>query len=154
MRPARVETIDEPLWDRMYAVNIKSIFLAAKYVVPEMKKAGGGAIINTGSVAGVRPRTYGSACVSPKGAVITLTEVLAVELARCNIRVNYINPVLTETSMVDSMSEESKKVILSTILVGYMAKSEDQAYAALYLASDESLMLTGASINVDGGYGI
>ena len=154
MRPTAVETIDESLWDHTYAVNVKSIFLGAKYVVPEMKKAGGGVIINTASISGVRPRTYISAYVSSKGAVIALTKALAVELASDNIRVNCINPVRTETPMTEGTPEERKKAIISTIPLGHSAKPEDIAYAALYLASDESSMLTGTSINVDGGRSI
>ncbi len=149
-----VENTEEYWWDRIYAINVKGVFFGAKYVVPEMKKAGGGAIINTASMGGVRPVKYGSTYASSKGAVITLTKALALELAPHNIRVNCITPTMTETPMTEGFSEKWKKVIMSNIPIGRIAKPEDVAYAALYLASDESLMLTGTSINVDGGRGI
>jgi len=148
-----VEEIDESSWDRTYDVNVKGIFLATKYIVPEMKKAGGGIIINTASMAGIRPVSRIADYASSKGAVITLTKALAIELAPYNIRVNCINPTITETPLVELMSEEWKKSIKSVLPLGRLAKPEDVAYAALYLAS-ESAMLTGMGINVDGGHGI
>lgn len=156
-KSTEVEDIDEPFWDRIYAVNVKSIFLAAKYAVPEMKKTGHGVIINTGSISGVRPRQFQCAYSSSKGAVNTLTKALALELAPSNIRVNCINPVATDTPMIRNLApegvsqQEYDRAIVSTIPVGHIAKPEDIAYAALYLASDESSMLTGTSINVSGG---
>jgi NAD(P)-dependent dehydrogenase (short-subunit alcohol dehydrogenase family) len=149
IEPATVETTDESLWDRTYAVNVKGIFLGAKYAVPEMKKAGGGVIINTASDSGVSPLPRASAYASSKGAVITLTKALAVELAPDNIRVNCISPTRTETAMASS--EERKKLMESLIPLGRSAKPEEIAYAALYLASDESSMLAGINLNVDGG---
>ena len=149
-----IENIDESSWDQIYAINVKGIFLAVKYVVPEMKRAGGGVIINTASVGGVLPRNYVSAYASSKGAVITLTKALALELAPDNIRVNCINPGWTTTPMTEGTSEERKKAIISTTPLRCAVRPEDIAYAALYLASDESSMLTGTSINVDGGRGI
>jgi len=149
-----VEEIDESSWDRTYDVNVKGIFLATKYIVPEMKKAGGGIIINTASMAGIRPVARIADYASSKGAVITLTKALAIELAPYNIRVNCINPTITETPLVELMSEEWKKSIKSVLPLGRLAKPEDVAYAALYLASKESAMLTGMGINVDGGHGI
>jgi len=154
IRPTPVENIDESQWDRIYAVNVKGIFLGAKYVVPEMKKAGGGVVINNASMGGVRPRRYSTAYASSKGAVITLTKALALELAQYNIRVNCINPGMTETPIIEGYSEGETKAILRTIPLGHAAKPEDIAYAALYLASDESSMVTGISLNVDGGRGI
>jgi 3-oxoacyl-[acyl-carrier protein] reductase len=144
-----VEAIDESSWDRSYAVNVKSIFLGAKYAVPEMRKTGGGVIINTGSTLGVRPgMKNSSAYASSKGALNTLTKALAVELAPDNIRVNCINPTAIESPI---FSEEQRKAVESHTPLGRMAKAQDIAYAALYLASDESSMITGISLNVDGG---
>ena len=154
MQPTAVETIDEALWDTMYATNVKSIFLTAKYAVPEMKRAGGGVIINNASISGVRPRMYDSVYSSSKGAVIALTKALALELAPDNIRVNCISPVATDTPMIAGTPEERKQAVLSTIPLGRIARPEDIAYAALYLASDESAMLTGTNLKVDGGRGI
>ncbi len=149
-----VESTEESWWDRIYAVNVKGIFFGAKYVVPEMKKAGGGVIINTASIAGIRPVKGLSAYASSKGAVITLTKALALELAPYNIRVNCINPGITDTPMNVVATEEQLKRTISMTPLGRQASPEDITYAALYLASDESSMLTGASINVDGGRGI
>jgi 3-oxoacyl-[acyl-carrier protein] reductase len=150
-----IEDIDELLWDRIYAVNVKGIFLAAKHAVPQMKKAGGGVIINIASMSGIRPRPNMCAYASSKGAAMTLTKSLAIELASFNIRVNCINPVATDTPLLRrGRDEEARKAMISTIPLGRLAKPEDIAYAALYLASDESQMLTGTCINVDGGRGV
>ncbi len=154
MRSIAVEDIEESFWDRIYTVNVKGIFLAVKYVAPEMKKAGGGVIINTASMLGLRPEAYISPYASSKGAVIILTKALALELAPDNIRVNCISPMLTETPMIAVVPEEQKKAIVSATPLGRLAKPEDIAYAALYLAAGESSMLTGANINVDGGIGV
>jgi 3-oxoacyl-[acyl-carrier protein] reductase len=159
--PYKLDEITEEEWDKTYAINVKSILWGAKHVVPEMKKIGGGAIINTASMAGVRPRkgfAYGSA----KAAAIALTRILAAHLASDNIRVNVINPVATETPLLkkflgveeEAQMETARKERVKTIPLGRTAKPEEIAYAAVYLASDEALMLTGVSINVDGGSGL
>lgn len=149
-----VELVEESTWERIFAVNVKGIFLAVKYAVPEMKKNGGGVIVNTASMTAVRPLKNMSAYAASKGAVITLTKALALELASFKIRVNCINPAITETPIISVLSEEQKRATVSTIPLGRMGKPEDMAHAALFLASDESAMLTGSSINVDGGRGI
>ena len=148
-----IEDTDESAWDQVYAVNVKGIFLTTKYVVPHMKKAGSGVIINTASMAGIRPDPRIAAYAGSKGSVITITKVLALELAP-NIRVNCVCPVLTETEMAKQLSEELKKMLITKIPLGRLAKPEDVANAALFLASDESSMLTGSAIQVDGGAGI
>ena len=154
-----IDELKEDLWDRMMEVNVKSIFLGAKFAVPIMKEQRGGVIINTGSIAGVRPRPGLNAYVASKGAVITLTKGLAMELAPFKIRVNCINPVATDTPMQPKFMgegdlEEKRRAIISTIPLGRMAKPEDIAHAALYLASDYSSMVTGICLDVDGGRGI
>lgn len=151
MKETPIEDTDEALWDQVYAVNVKSVFLATKYVVPQMKKAGSGGIINIGSGTANRPLASFAAYVSSKGAVNTLTRALAKELAPNNIRVNCINPAPTETPMIKLIPEEARMGIVSSIPLRRMAKPEDIAYAALYLACDESSMLTGTCLNVDGG---
>jgi NAD(P)-dependent dehydrogenase (short-subunit alcohol dehydrogenase family) len=143
-----VDTIDEAGWDHVYAVDVKGIFLGAKYAVPEMRKTGGGVIINTGSVVAFGPPKYSSCYSSAKGAVNTLTKALAVELAADNIRVNCVNPTLME----HSVSEEQKKMMEDHTPLGRMAGGQDIAYAALYLASDESAMISGISLNVNAGH--
>lgn len=159
-RLAPIESFDESWWDRVYAVNVKGVFLTAKYTVPMMKKAGGGVIINIASMAGIRPRKGQSAYASSKAAAIHLTKELALELASDKIRVNCICPAAVDTPMKTQMMpegadpEEFNKAIIATMPLGRLATAADVAYAALYLASDESAMLTGSCINVDGGRGI
>ena len=155
-----VDEIEEPVWDSIFNTNVKGTFLPVKYAVPFMKKAGGGVIINTASAMAVRPRKYCCAYVSSKGAVITLTKALALDLAKYNIRVNCINPVTTDTPMMREEAargpgwEKFKESRLKTIPLGRLGKAEDTAYAALYLASDDSSMVTGVCIDVDGGRAI
>lgn len=149
-----VEEIGEESWDRIFAVNVKGVFLTTKYVVPEMKKAGAGAIVNIASLAGIRPIPFTLAYASSKGGVVAFTKALALELAPHNIRVNCINPALTETRMVDEFPEGGKDIFLKLNPFGRLVQPQDVAYAALYLASDEAKMLTGTGINVDGGHGI
>jgi len=154
-----IEQIEESLWHRIMDINVKGIFLGCKYAVPIMKRQGGGVIINTASISGVRPRAGNTAYSASKGAAIMLTKALAIELAPSKIRVNCVNPVVVDTPFLEknidlSQLEEAKKSMLSTIPLGRLCQPEDIAHAALYLASDESSMVTGASLNVDGGRGI
>ena len=159
-----IENVDNELWDKIFTINVKSIFWACKFTVPLMKKQGGGVIINTSSIVGVRPRPGLNAYLASKGAAITLTKGLAIELAPYNIRVNCLNPVATDTPMfpyfIDNAGEkaknfeEIKKKFISTIPLGRLAKAEDIANAALFLALDESSFLTGVGIDVDGGRAI
>jgi 3-oxoacyl-[acyl-carrier protein] reductase len=157
-----IENVSEDLWDRIISVNLKSIFLASKIATPIMKKQGGGVIINTSSIGGVRPRPGLSAYAASKAAVTFLTKSLAIELAPFNIRVNCISPVAAETPMLPSFFTEemkkdveaTKKLFLSTIPIGRFAQPEDIAKAALYLASDDSSMVTGIDLYVDGGRAI
>jgi 3-oxoacyl-[acyl-carrier protein] reductase len=148
------EEIEESVWEHIYAVNVKGTFLVLKNVVPEMKKAAGGVIINTASMLGIRPKPNVATYASSKGAIIALTKAVALELAPYNIRVNCICPMLTLTPMIKNITEEQRKKTASATPLGRLAKPEDMAYAALYLASDESSMLTGTIMTVDGGSGI
>jgi 3-oxoacyl-[acyl-carrier protein] reductase len=153
MKRTAVEHIEESLWDRIYAVNVKSVFLTARMVVPQMKLNGGGVIINTASMTAVEPSREVSAYASSKGAVITLTKVLAAELASHNIRVNCIAPKLTDTPMVRAELEEMR-LIPQTSPRGPLlrpAKPEDIANAALFLASAEAAMVSGICLEVSGG---
>jgi len=153
MKMTPVEEIDETVWDRIYSVNVKGIFHGAKYVVPVMKKAGGGVIINTASMTGHKPGSMQSAYASSKGAAITLTKALAGELATYKIRVNCICPALTETPMLFN-SGLWEHVSEAPHPLGRLSRPEDIAYAALYLASDDASMVTGICLNVTGGQGI
>lgn len=159
-RPTPVDVLNEADWDRIFAVNVKGVFLCAKYAVPEMKRGGGGVIINTASIGGVRVRPSYAAYSTSKGAVIVLTRALALELAPYKIRVNCISPVAAATPMLPQFLPEGtdmgpvEKQYINTVPLGRLAKPEDIAYAALYLASDESSLVTGISLPVDGGRGI
>jgi NAD(P)-dependent dehydrogenase (short-subunit alcohol dehydrogenase family) len=153
MKMTPIEEIDETVWDRIYSVNVKGIFHGAKYVVPVMKKSGGGVIVNTASMTGHRPGSMQSAYASSKGATITLTMALANELAPYKIRVNCICPALTETPMLFN-SELWEHVSDAPHPLGRLSKPEDIARAALYLASDDASMVTGICLNVTGGQGI
>lgn len=156
MLPTPIEDVDESLWDTIMGVNVKGVFWGAQCVLPVMRQQGSGSIINTASISGVRPRPGQSAYSTSKGAVILLTKALAIEFAPYGIRVNCINPTATETPMLPKLgaSKDATAAIVASIPLGRMARPEDIAYAALYLASDESDMVTGTSLDVDGGRGI
>jgi 3-oxoacyl-[acyl-carrier protein] reductase len=157
-----VEGVSEELWDRVLSINLKSIFLASRIAIPIMKKQGGGVILNTTSVSGVRPRPGNSAYTVSKAGAITLTKALAIEVAPFKIRVNSISPVAAETPMLEGFFNEemkkdlesTRKAVLATIPIGRFAQAEDVAKAALYLASDDSSMVTGVDLCVDGGRSI
>jgi 3-oxoacyl-[acyl-carrier protein] reductase len=149
-------TVNEGEFDRIYAVNVKSIYLTTLAGVPVMEKRGGGVIINTASTAGVRPRPGLTWYNGSKGAVITLTKSMAAELAPRNIRVNAINPVIGETGMLEQFmgvpdTPENRAKFLATIPLGRMSTPEDIANAALFLAEPSSNFITGVAIEVDGG---
>jgi 3-oxoacyl-[acyl-carrier protein] reductase len=146
----------EDEFDRIFAVNVKSIYLATLAVVPRMEQRGGGVIINTASTAGVRPRPGLTWYNGSKGAAITLTRSMAAELAPKNIRVNAINPVIGETGMLERFmgvpdTPENRARFVATIPLGRMSKPSDIANAALFLADPASHFITGVCIEVDGG---
>ncbi len=149
-------TVREDEFDRIYAVNVKSIYLTTLAAVPVMEKRGGGVIINTASTAGVRLRPGLTWYNGSKGAVITLTKSMAAELAPKKIRVNAINPVIGETGMLERFmgmpdTPENRAKFLATIPLGRMSKPQDIANAALFLAESSSNFITGVAIEVDGG---
>lgn len=149
-------TVTEAEFDRIYAVNVKSIYLTTLAAVPVMEKSGGGVIINTASTAGIRPRPGLTWYNGSKGAVITLTKSMAVELAAKRIRVNAINPVIGETGMLERFmgvpdTPENRARFLSSIPLGRMSRPEDIANAALFLAEPSSNFITGIAVEVDGG---
>lgn len=148
--------VTEADFDRMFAVNCKSIFLTARHIVPVMQKAGGGVIINIASTAGVRPRPGLTWYNSTKGAAITMTKSMAGELAGDRIRVNAVNPVIGATGLLESFmgmpdTPENRESFLATIPLGRMSEPRDIANAACYLASDEADFITGVCMEVDGG---
>lgn len=149
-------TVTEDEFDRIYAVNVKSIYLTTLAAVPVLETRGGGVIINTASTAGVRPRPGLTWYNGSKGAVITLTKSMAAELAPKNIRVNAINPVIGETGMIEDFmgladTPENRAKFTAGIPLGRFSKPADIANAAVFLADPASSMITGVAIEVDGG---
>jgi|PZN83602.1 3-oxoacyl-[acyl-carrier protein] reductase len=148
--------VTEEEFDRIFAVNVKAIYLSTLACVPEMEKRGGGVIINTASTAGVRPRPGLTWYNASKGAVITMTKSMAAELAPKKIRVCAINPVIGETGMLELFmgmpdTPENRAKFLATIPLGRMSKPSDVANAALFLADPASEFITGVALEVDGG---
>ena len=147
--------VTEEEYERIFAVNVKSVYLGAKHVVPVMKKQGFGVILNVASTAGVRPRPGLVWYNTSKGAMMTATKAMAIELAGEKIRVNAINPVAGETGMLHLfMAEdtpEKRAQFISSIPLGRLSLPEDMANAALFLCSDEAEMITGLCMEVDGG---
>ena len=156
-----------PLWDlpeedydRVFSVNTKGVYLGAKYAVPVLRERGGGVIINTASIGAVAPRPGVTAYNATKGAVVTMTRGLAIEVAPFHIRVNAVNPVAADTQFVkgafgvDSMPEPIRQVVIQGIPLGRLAEPRDVAAAVLFLASDDAEFLTGVCLNVDGGRSI
>ena len=148
--------VTEAEFDRIYAVNVKAIYLATLAAVPAMEARGGGVIINTASTAGVRPRPGLTWYNGSKGAAITLTKSMAAGLAPRRIRVNAINPVIGETGMLEQFmgvpdTPENRARFIATIPLGRMSRPTDIANAALFLADPASEFITGVAIEVDGG---
>ncbi len=153
--PAPMEDINEDDFDRVLAVNAKSVYLTAREIVPLMKSQGSGAILNVASTAAVSPRPRLSWYNASKGWMTTATKGMAVELAPHGVRVNAINPVAGETPLLKMfMGEDTPEVrakFLSTIPMGRFSTPEDMGNAACYLCSDEASMVTGVCMEVDGG---
>jgi 3-oxoacyl-[acyl-carrier protein] reductase len=146
--------VDEAAFDRVFAVNVKGVFLFSQAVVPVFRRAGGGVIINIGSTAALRPRPGLSAYNATKGAVHVLTKSLAVELAPDKIRVCAIAPVATDTPLLPSFlgpEPGMREKFVATVPLGRLAKPQDIAEVALFLASEEAQFLTGNIVEVDGG---
>ena len=153
--PAPMDEIPEEEFDRVFAVNCKSVYLTARALVPGMKARGAGAILNVASTAGVSPRPRLSWYNSSKGWMNTATRAMAIELAPDGVRVNAINPVAGDTPLLSSFlgedTPEMRAKFLSTIPMGRFSTAQDMANAALYLCSDEASMVTGVCMQVDGG---
>jgi 3-oxoacyl-[acyl-carrier protein] reductase len=153
--PAPMEEVSEDDFDRVLAVNAKSVYLTARHVVPRMKAAHAGAILNVASTAGLSPRPRLSWYNASKGWMITATKTMAVELAPAGVRVNAICPVAGETPLLKSfMGEDTPEMrakFLSTIPLGRFSTPADMGAAALFLCSDEAAMITGVALEVDGG---
>ena len=148
--------VSEAEFDKVYAVNVKSIYLMTQAVVPVMRSQGGGTIINIGSTAGIRPRPGLAWYNGSKGAVHLLSRSMAAELAPDKIRVNCVAPVIGETGLLESFmglpdTPENRAKFIATIPLGRMSKPRDVANACLYLASEEAEFVTGIVLEVDGG---
>jgi 3-oxoacyl-[acyl-carrier protein] reductase len=147
--------VEEAEFDRVFAVNVKSIYLAAQAVVPHFRQHGGGVIINIGSTAGIRPRPGLTWYNASKGAVNLMSKSMAVELAPDRIRVCCIAPVAGETPLLATFmgedTPEKRAAFKATIPLGRLSTPQDIANAALFLASDDAAMVTGNVLEVDGG---
>ncbi len=153
-RDRSVLETDEAQWDRVIAINLKSVFWVTKYGIPHLKATGGGSIINVGSVSALAGFTRAQdAYTSAKGALISLTKSLAIQFAKDNIRCNIIHPGIVDTPMqAPYLTEALRKEFQAGIPLGRIAHPREIAYVALFLASDESSYMTGAQLVVDGGF--
>jgi len=153
--PMPMEDVPEEEFDRVLAVNAKSVYLTARHVVPHMKAKGTGNILNIASTAGISPRPGLNWYNASKGWMITATKTMAVELAPYGIRVNALCPVAGETPLLASFmgedTPEMRATFLATIPLGRFSTPEDLANAATFLCSDEAGMVTGVALEVDGG---
>lgn len=149
--------VTEAEFDKVYAINVKSIYLSGQHVIPVFRKQGGGSFVNIASTAGIRPRPGLTVYNSSKGAVITMSKSMAAELGPDRIRVNCINPVFSDTTALSAefaggaLTPEVKAKFLATIPLGRFSTPLDIANAALFLASDDAAFVTGACLEVDGG---
>ena len=152
-RRGRVEETTGEHWDAVLEVNAKGVFLGTKAAIPEMRKAGGGSIINISSVAGLVGSLTSSAYSASKGAVRLFTKSTAIQYAGEGIRANSIHPGAIDTDMGDEVwaNAETRDEVIARTPVGRMGVPADIAYGALYLASDESSFVTGSELVIDGG---
>lgn len=154
-----VEDTPEDMWDRILGVNLKSYFLMAKYAIPEMRKRGGGVIINNASVQGLQSQFLVPAYAASKGGVLSLTRQMSLDYASENIRVVAICPGTIDTEMVRTVAaqepgdiEETLKRYGSTHPIGRIGTGQDIANLVLFLASDKASFMTGTHAVIDGGY--
>jgi len=154
-RKAYVE-VTEAEFDKVYAVNVKSIYLSAIHALPAFRKQGGGCFVNIASTAGLRPRPGLTVYNSSKGAVILMSKSMAAEFGPDKVRVNCVNPVFSPDTALSAefaggeVTEEARKAFLATIPLGRFSTPLDVANACLYLASDEAALVSGSCIEVDG----
>lgn len=153
LRRDGIEETSKELWDTILAVNATGVFLGTKYAIPEMRKAGGGSIVNISSISGMIA-LGGPAYNASKGAVRVFTKVTAVHHAGDNIRCNSVHPGPVRTPMTESTYSDPNMLAqrLQSMPLGRIGTSEDIAYGVLYLASDEAAYVTGSELVIDGGY--
>jgi len=148
--------VTEAEFDKVYAVNVKSIYLSALHALPAFRKLGGGCFVNIASTAGLRPRPGLTVYNSSKGAVILMSKSMAAEFGPDKVRVNCVNPVFSPDTALSAefaggaVTDEARKAFLATIPLGRFSTALDVANACLYLASDEAAMVSGSCIEVDG----
>ena len=145
-----LEDMTEDAWDNVMNVNLKGVFLGTKLVVPEMRRIGGGSIVNMSSVSGILALGFPSYNAS-KGAIRVFTKNIAVEYAKDNIRVNSIHPGVIDTPMTQVGGQAERSANLQSVPMGRVGNPEEVAFGALFLASDESSYMTGAEMVIDGG---
>ncbi|MFN8529231.1 MAG: SDR family oxidoreductase [Anaerolineae bacterium] len=153
LSPLHEKTEEE--WDRVLSVNLKGVWLCMKYEIPAMLAAGGGAIVNMASVAGLNGFRMGAAYSASKHGVIGLTKTAALELARKNIRVNAVSPYFTDTPMVQKMVDAApimKEATVSGSPMRRLGDVEETAAAVVWLCSDQASYITGHALPIDGGY--
>ncbi len=153
-RDRSVLETDEKWWDRVMAINLKSVFWVTKHGIPPLKAAGGGSIIMMGSVSALAGFTRAQdAYTAAKGALISLTKSLAIQFAKDRIRCNVIHPGIVDTPLqAPYLTDAIRKEFETGIPLGRIAQPREIAYVALFLASDESSFMTGAELVVDGGF--
>ncbi len=153
--PTPMEDVSETDFDRVLAVNVKSVYLTARALLPAMKARGSGAILNIASTAGLSPRPNLSWYNASKGWMITATKAMAVELAPAGLRVNALCPVAGETPLLKSFlgedTPEMRARFLATIPLGRFSTPQDMGAAATFLCSDAAGLITGSALEVDGG---
>lgn len=152
---SEVRSVDlsEVEWDRVIDINLKGVFLGIKYAVPELIKAGGGAIINTSSLLGLKGQKYVSAYNASKAGVVMLTQNASLEYGKNNIRVNAIAPGVIDTPIIDQWKQDERKwpIISRANALRRIGTPDEVANAVLFLASDEASFVTGTTLSVDGG---
>jgi NAD(P)-dependent dehydrogenase (short-subunit alcohol dehydrogenase family) len=152
---SEVRSVDlaEEEWDRVIDINLKGVFLGIKYAIPELIKAGGGAIINTSSLLGLKGQKYVSAYNASKAGVVMLTQNAALEYGKYNIRVNAIAPGVIDTPIIEQWKQNERKwpIISRANALGRIGTPDEVANAVVFLASDEASFITGATLSVDGG---
>ena len=149
-----IEETSEDEWDRIMAINMKGVFLGTKYAIPEMRKVGGGSIINVSSIYGLVGSPTSTAYHAAKGAIRLFTKAAAIQYAKENIRVNSVHPGYCETPLTIggyTADAQRREWSIARTPLGRLGTADDIAYGMLYLASDESSYVTGAELVIDGG---
>jgi NAD(P)-dependent dehydrogenase (short-subunit alcohol dehydrogenase family) len=152
---SEVRSVDlaEEEWDQVIDINLKGVFLGIKYAVPELTKSGGGSIINTSSLLGLKGKKYQAAYNASKAGVVLLTQNAALEYGKYNIRVNAIAPGVIDTKIIDSWKQDERRwpFISKANALGRIGTPDEVANAIFFLASDEASFITGTTLSVDGG---